>query len=360
MQIGIIGLPNSSKTTIFDGLTREQVQTEPFSSGKFEIHSAVVEVPDPRVDHLIQMYAPRKTTRAQVQYNDIAGLDPASNRCGSISGALLNAIATNDALLHVVRAFADERVPHLRGSVDPARDVRDLDAELILSDLAIVEGRMARMQKDLRRPGPADGEAKFEYDLLQRLKTALENETPLRDLNLTPMEEQCVRSFALLTLKPVLVVLNVGDEGPGEVASLLTYTHRRSAVIALRGGLERELAQMDEQSADLFLSEYGIGEPSLRRMIRLSYELLGLQSFFTVGQDEVRAWTMRRGDTAVDAAGIIHSDLARGFIRAEVIHYEDLVSAGSEEQAQARGLLHLQGRDYVVQDGDILNIRFNV
>ena len=360
MQIGIVGLPNSSKTTIFDALTREHVQTEPFSTGKFEIHSAVVEVPDPRVERLTEMFHPRKTTRARVQYNDIAGLDSGAGRSGGIGGALLSAIAVNDALLHVVRAFADDHVPHMRGSIDAARDLRDLDTELILSDLAIVEGRMERMQKDLRRPGPAGEEAKVEYDLLQRFKTALDNETPLRDLDLTPAEEQRVRGFALLTLKPVLVVLNVGDEGPVDAASVLTYSHRRSAVIALRGGLERELAQMDEESADLFLGEYGISEPSLRRMIRLSYELLGLQSFFTVGEDEVRAWTMQRGGTAVDAAGVIHTDLARGFIRAEATHYQDLIAAGSEEQAKARGLLHLQGRDYVVQDGDILNIRFNV
>lgn len=202
--------------------------------------------------------------------------------------------------------------------------------------------------------------ARAEQKLLLRLKNALEVETPLRDLDLTEAEQQSLRGFGFLSLKPVLVVLNVGDDGPLDATTVIPYSHRRSALIALRGSIEREIAQMDEASAGLFLSEYGITEPSLRRLIRLSYDLLGLQSFFTVGPDEVRAWTMQRGGTAVDAAGAIHTDLARGFIRAEVIGYDDLVQAGSLSVARQRGLLRLEGRDYVVNDGDILEIRFNV
>jgi len=360
MQIGIIGLPNSTKTTIFSALTRENVQTQPFSTGKFETQTAVVDVPDPRVDRLAAMFRPRKVTRAQVQYNDIAGLDAGVNRSGGFSGALLNAIATNDALLHVVRAFRDDAIPHIRGNVDPARDLRDLDAELILADLGAVERRMERLQRDMKRPGPAADAAKAETELLLRLRETLENETPLRDLDLSEAELQRLRGFAFLTLKPVLVVLNVGDEGSLDAQATVPYSHRRSAVIALRGGIEREIAQMDEASAELFLSEYGISEPSLRRMIRLSYDLLGVQSFFTVGEDEVRAWTMPRGGTALDAAAAIHTDLARGFIRAEVVAYDDLVQAGSMAEARQRGLLRLEGRDYRVRDGDILEIRFNV
>lgn len=360
MQIGIIGLPNSSKTTIFDALTRENVQTEPFSSGKFEIHSAVVSVPDPRVDRLAALFNPRKTTYAQVQYNDIAGLDAGANKSGDFSGQLLNAVAANDALLHVVRAFHDDSVPHVRGSVDPVRDLRDLDSELMLADMAIVEHRIERLQKDLKRPGPTAEAAKVEVELMQRFHQALENETPIRDLDLMPAEEQMVRGFKFLSQKPVLVVLNVGDDGPADPSKILAYNHRQSAVIALRGALEREIAQLDEQAAEMFLTEYGITEPSLRRMIRLSYDLLGLQSFLTAGEDEVRAWTMRKGGTAVDAAGVIHTDLARGFIRAEVVSYDDLIAAGSLAEAKQRGTLRLQGRDYVVADGDVLNIRFNV
>lgn len=360
MQIGIIGLPNSSKTTIFDALTRSNEETTPFSSGQFEIHSAIVDVPDPRVDRLADMFRPRKVTRAQVQYNDIAGLAPGAGKSGGIAGPLLNAIAASDALLHVVRAFDDDTVPHARGKVDPVRDLRDLDAELILSDLVIVERRMERLEKDARRSGPIGDAARDEVALMDRFKNALESEIPLRDLDITLEQERQVRGFALLTLKPVLVVLNVGDTGPSDPSAILTYPHRFSAVIALRGALEREIAQLDADAAELFLTEYGITEPSLRRMIRQSYDLLGLQSFFTVGEDEVRAWTIRRGDTAVQAAGVIHTDLSRGFIRAEVVSYDDLVAAGSLAEAKLRGTLRLQGRDYVVQDGDVLNIRFNV
>jgi len=360
MQIGIIGLPNSTKTTIFSALTHENVQTQPFSTGKFETQTAVVDVPDTRVERLAGMFHPRKVTHAQVQYNDIAGLDSGVSRSGGFSGALLNAIAVNDALLHVVRAFRDDGVPHIRGSVDPARDLRDLDAELILSDLGTVERRMERLQRDLKRPGPAAEPARVEQVLLLRLKDALESETPLRDLDLAPADEQRVRGFGFLTLKPVLVVLNVGDDGPLDSPAILPYPHRRSALIALRGGIEREIAQMDTASAEMFLTEYGIREPSLQRMIRLSYQLLGLQSFFTVGEDEVRAWTMPCGGTAVDAAGAIHTDLARGFIRAEVVAYDDLEQAGSLAEARQRGLLRLEGRDYVVKDGDVMEIRFNV
>jgi hypothetical protein len=259
-----------------------------------------------------------------------------------------------------VRAFDDDAVLHTRGKVDPVRDLRDLDAELILSDLVIVERRMERLEKDARRSGPIGDAARAEIALMERFKEALESEIPLRDLDITPEEERQVRGFALLTLKPVLVVLNVGDTGPSDPSAILTYPHRRSSVIALRGALEREIAQLDADAAELFLTEYGITEPSLRRMIRQSYDLLGLQSFFTVGEDEVRAWTIHRGDTAVQAAGVIHTDLSRGFIRAEVVAYEDLVTAGSLAEAKQRGVLLLQGRDYVVLDGDILNIRFNV
>ena len=360
MQIGIIGLPSSTKTTIFGALTHHNVVTRPFSTGQFEAQTAVVQVPDPRVDRLAELFQPRKTTRAQVQYNDIAGLDAGVNRSGGFSPALLNAIAVNDALLHVVRAFEDDAVPHIRGSVNPLRDLRDLDSELLLADLGVVEHRLERLARDAARPGAAGDAARSEVELLTALKTALEAETPLRDLDLSPADLLRLRGFGFLTLKPVLVVLNVGDQGSLDPSTILTYPHRHSAVIALHGGLEREIAQMDDASAALFLSEYGIAEPSLRRLIRLSYDLLGVQSFFTVGPDEVRAWTMPRGGTAVDAAGTIHTDLAHGFIRAEVVGYDDLLAAGSLTEAKNRGLLRLEGRDYVVKDGDVLEIRFNV
>jgi GTP-binding protein YchF len=362
MQIAIIGLPNSTKTTIFNALTMRQVETAAYSSGQFEVHSAVVEVPDPRVDRLSAMFVPRKTTCAQVTYADIAGLGKGVGE-GGLSGPLLNALSQSDALLHVVRAFEDPDVPHSEGDVDPRRDIDLLDSELLLSDLIIVEKRIERLQAGLKRGGDKLTRAANEVELalFERLHEQLEASLPLRDLDLAPEELKTLRNYGLLTLKPLLVVLNVGDD-PAEpaVAALDDYRHKDAVVVGLQGRLEMELAQMSPAEAAEFLAEYGIQEPGLKRMIRLSYTLLGLQSFFTVGEDEVRAWTIPVGATAVDAAGIIHSDLARGFIRAEVVGYEDLVAAGSLAAARQRGLLRLEGKAYVVQDGDVMNIRFNV
>lgn len=362
MHIGIIGLPNSTKTTIFNALTHSQVETARYSTGQVEIHTATVRVPDPRVDRLAAMFRPRKTTWAQIQYNDIGGLRVGIGREGGLGGPLLNAVAQNDAFLHVVRAFQDEEVPHPNGGVDPARDLEAMDFELLFSDLVIVERSLERLAGQLAK-GKAYPERQADEALLAlllRFKETLERGAPLRDLDLTPEEQVAARGYRFLTQKPVLVVLNVGDQGSDDPADYVSYRHRRSEVICLRGGLEMEIAQLDAQDAALFLAEYGIPEPGLHRMIRLSHALLGLQSFFTVGEDEVRSWTVPVGATAVEAAGVIHSDLARGFIRAEVVSYDDLVAAGSLDAARKQGTVRLQGRDYVVKDGDILNIRFNV
>jgi len=362
MQIGIVGLPNSTKTTIYNALTRSQAETSSYSTGQVEINTAIVAVPDPRVDRLSAMFRPRKTTYARIQYNDIAGLRAGLGHEGELSGALLNAIAQNDALLHVVRAFEDDRIPHPEGSVAPERDLEILDLEFVFSDLQIAERRMERLAKDLSRKGAAAEyqAAREEFDLLQRLKENMEQGIPIRDLALTPEEDKRLRGYQFLTAKPVLVVLNVGDAGSVTPTDYVLYRHRRTAVLCLRGGLEMEIAQLGSEEAALFLQEYGIEEPGLRRMIRQSYELLDLRSFFTVGEDEVRAWTIATGATAVEAAGVIHSDLARGFIRAERVGYDDLIAAGSMPEVRKQGLVRLEGRDYVVQDGDILSILFNV
>jgi GTP-binding protein YchF len=362
VEIGIIGLPNSTKTTIFNALTHSQVETAAFSSGKVETHTATVRVPDPRVDRLSAMFKPRKTTYAQIQYNDIAGLRVGIGREGGLSGPLRNVLAQNDAFLHVVRAFEDPDVPHPNVSVDPARDLAALDFELLFSDLLIVDRSMERLAAQLakKRAYPERGADERLLALLMRLKEALERETPIRDLALSREEMGLIRGYQFFTGKPVLVVLNVGEAGSDDPDDHVSYRHRRSDVICLRGELEMEIAQLDDEEAPLFLAEYGIEEPGLHRMIRLSYGLLGLHSFFTVGEDEVRSWTIPVGATALEAAGAIHSDLARGFIRAEVVGYEDLMAAGSVEAARKQGTVRLQGRDYVVQDGDILNIRFNV
>jgi GTP-binding protein YchF len=362
MQIGIIGLPNSTKTTIFNALTHSQAETAAFSSERIETHTAVVRVPDPRVDHLSTMFNPRKTTYAQIQYNDIAGLRVGIGREGGLSGPLRNILAANDAFLHVVRAFEDQSVPHPASTVNPARDLQALDFELLFSDLLIVERSVERLTDQLSRkkayPERQTDEALLA--LLLRVKEALEQESPIRDLALSPEEMSMIRGYQFFTSKPALVVLNIGDQGSDDPASYVSYLHRGSGVICLRGELEMEIAQLDDEEAALFLAEYGIEEPGLHRMIRLSYDLLGLHSFFTVGEDEVKSWTIPAGATALEAAGAIHSDLARGFIRAEVVSYDDLAAAGSLDAARKQGTLRLQGRDYVVKDGDILNIRFKV
>jgi len=356
MQIGIIGLPNSGKTTIFNALTRSDTATEAFSSGIVEVHTAVINVPDPRVDYLSSMFNPKKTTFAQVTYNDIAGLGRGVAKTG-ISGPLLNAIAANEALLLVVRAFDDENVPHPDDSVDPARDISAMETELILNDMTIIDRRLERLAATRHR-GSVDERKSMEAEeaLLQRLMSFLEEEQPLRDMELSAEERRLIGGFGLLSLKPVLRIVNGGDEGTEEeYASLLD-----ERTLFLRGRLEAEIAQMAPDEAAEFLVDFEIEEPGLNRAIRFCYNMLGLQSFFTVGEDEVRAWTIKRGTRAQLAAGVIHSDLQKGFIRAETIAYDDLVEAGSMAEARKQGTLRLEGKEYVVADGDILAIRFNV
>jgi len=361
MRIGIVGLPNSTKTTVFNALTRGDAQTEAAGGARFHVERATVEVPDPRVDALAAMFQPKKVTRAHVEYQDIGGM-ARGIASGGLAGEITNALAQNDALLHVVRAFEDDEVPHPELTVDPARDITAVDAEFLLSDLIVVERRIERLDDSLKRPIAAAEKDAFsrEREVLARLRTALEAETPIRDLGLSEAEKHMLRGFQFLTAKPVLVVVNIGDEEPSAVVEGLEYPHADSEVLRLRGRLEMELAQLDETDRSEFLAEYGIDEPGLDRVIRASYRLLGLQSFFTVGEDEVRAWTVPIGAKAVEAAAAIHTDLARGFIRAEVIEHDRLLEAGSMAAARSAGALRVEGRDYVVQDGDVLHVRFNV
>ncbi len=363
MQIGIIGLSNSGKTTIFNALTRGQIETAAYSSGKLEVHTAMVDVPDMRVDSLSKMFKPKKTTYAQVQYNDIAGLARGIGEKGGMDGNLLGQIVQNDALLHVVRAFDDPNVPHIEDTIDPQRDLEILDTELILSDLGLVEKRLGRIHAQLLKHGGTQAEREAmtkEQALLQRFQPQLEAGKPIRDLELSAEDLKLIKNLALVTHKPQLIVLNVGEHTGKDAKDIVKYDHQKTVLVALQGKLEMELAQMSPEDAQEFLKEYGIAEPGLSRMIRLSYALLGLHSFLTAGEDEVRAWTIPIGANAVDAAGTIHTDLARGFIRTEVIAYEDLIKSGDFAEARKHGLLRLEGKEYIVKDGDILNIRFNV
>ncbi len=354
MRLGIIGLSQSGKTTVFNALTRGNAPLT-MSGGRFEVHTAVVDVPDPRVDALSEMFKPRRTIYAKVTYADIAGLEGKAS--GDISGPLLNQLTQMDGLVHVVRCFEDPSVPHPMGSVDPLRDVAAMDAEFLLNDLIAVERKLERLEEEWKKSARDRKQIEQEQALFKKLHEALSEEIPLRDVELTPAEEKLLAGFGFLSRKPLLILFNLGE---GQEAPQLDYPHKRSAVASLMGKLEMEIAQLPPEDAEIFLAEYGIEEPGLNRVIRLSYELLGLISFFTVGEDEVRAWTVRRGATAPEAAGVIHTDLQKGFIRAEVISYDDLMAAGSMAAARKEGKLRLEGKDYIVQDGDILHIRFNV
>jgi len=362
MKIGIIGLPNSGKTTIFNTLTRGQVETAAYSAGRMEVNSTIVHVPDKRVDALAEMYNPKKVTYAQVQYTDIAGLAKGLGESGGLAGPLLNEIGNNDALLHVVRAFENDNVLHPEGDIDPIRDIELVETEQILNDLLLAAGRLERIEERIGKGGnPKEVQVlKQEQILLERILATLEQEQPMREMALSPEEEKGIRGYAFLSQKPLLILLNIDDDTEESVFEEFHKEGANISVAALRGELEMELAQMDPEEAQEFLTDFGIKEPGLSRIIRRSFELLEVQSFFTVGEDEVRAWTVPVNATALECADTIHSDLARGFIRAEVIAYDDLVAAGSMAEARKQATLRLEGKEYDVQDGEIVHIRFNI
>ena len=356
MRLGIIGLPQSGKTTLFNALTRNSQPTGQVT-GKIEIHTAVVDVPDIRVDTLSGMFNPKKTIYAKVTYADIAGLDGSSGKSG-ISGNLLNQLATMDGFIHVVRCFEDENIPHQAGSVDPLRDIETMDGEFIINDLISVEKRLERLEDEKRKGGGRDKSIiEREINLFLRFKDHLSLEKPLRDMDLTDDEYIGISGFTFLSIKPILILLNLSE---GQAQPDISYEHGHSEVVALQGKLEMDIAQLPKEEADVFLEEYGITEPGLNKMIKYSYELLGLQSFFTVGEDEVRAWTVKKGATAPEAAGVVHTDMQKGFIRAEVISYDDLIELGSLAEGRTKGKLRLEGKTYIAQDGDIMNFRFNI
>ncbi len=354
MRLGIIGLPQSGKTTVFNALTRGH-QPLTTSGGRFDVHTGVVDVPDERVDRLSAMFNPKKTIYAKVTYADIAGLEGSES---AISGQLLNLLTQMDGLLHVVRCFENADVAHPAGSVNPGRDIATMDAELLLNDMIAVERKLERLVEE-RKKGAGREKAVIEREavLFARFKETLSQEIPLREIELTAEEEKTLSGFGFLTRKPMLVLLNLGE---GQAEPALEYPHAHSNLAALQGKLEMEIAQLAPEDALDFMAEYGIQELGLARVIRLSYDLLGLISFFTVGADEVRAWTIQRGSTAFEAAGEIHTDLQKGFIRAEAVLYDELLALGGLNEAKAKGRLRLEGKEYIVHDGEIVHIRFNV
>lgn len=356
MRLGIIGLPSSGKTTLFNALTGEALPTGQLVTGRIEVHSATVNVPDARLDRLGLLFHPRKTVYAQVTYSDIGGVDKGVSE-GALAGPLRNELAQMDGFLHVVRAFENDLVPHPYETVDPARDVGILDAEFLLSDLIAVENRLERLDQDRHKTADKAAHAR-EQALFERLQAHLTADKPLRDMeDLTDEEIKALRGYGFLSLKPVLIVLNTDQPAP----PALDYPHRRSGVAAIQAQIEAEIAQLNEEDAALFRAEYGIEEPTAARIIRRSFELLGLLSFFTVGDDEVRAWMLPVGGTALDAAGTVHTDFARGFIRAAVTPFDDLAAAGGRfAETRAAGKTRMEGRNYVVRDGDVIEVFFNV
>lgn len=356
MKIGIIGLPQVGKTSLFRILTRAHLAA---SQNPREAHVGVAKVPDDRLDRLAALYNPKKLTHASVEYVDLGAIGQEALKESAYLGHLRNV----DALAHVVRAFGDEAIPHV-GPIDPQRDIKNVEFDLMVSDLGQIEKRRERVEKDLKKMRSAELEK--ESDLLKRAQAHLEGEQPLRTLEMAAEDKKRLRGFMFLSEKPILYVLNIGEsaalgrdlaEAIGRYAVGELSSGPQSAMTAICGKVEAELSEIDDREAAEFLASYDLKESGLVRLIRKSYELLGLISFFTVGPDECRAWTVPAGTRAAQAAGAIHSDLERHFIRAESIRWDQLLEAGSEANARSRGTLRLEGKEYVVQDGDVLHIR---
>jgi ribosome-binding ATPase len=357
MKIGLIGLPKSGKTTLFNLLTGSSVATSRYDAGRAELHTGVARVPDARVDRLSALFRPKKTTYATFEVVDVAGIEKGER------GALeAKELRNADALLHVVRAFTDDA----RGAPDPRRDVLDLELELMLADLEVVDRRLERLAASIKKQRK-EAEVR-EHDLLGRLKATLEQETPLRAVDLTGDEARVVRGFTFLSQKPILHLVNVEESAIAEgersaerhrLAEVAARPHSRVGWVS--AVIEAEIARLEGEAQQAFLADLGLAEPAINRVLRECFALLGLVSFFTTGEDEVRAWPIPAGTRAQDAAGSVHSDIARGFIRAEVNGYDELIAVdGSFADLRARGQLRLEGKDYVVRDGEICHFRFNV
>ncbi|NOZ61793.1 MAG: redox-regulated ATPase YchF [Calditrichaeota bacterium] len=355
MKLGLVGLPNSGKTTIFNALTKSQAEVNAYSNAKAEPNVAIVEVGDDRVRKLSEMYQPKKTTFATIEIVDFVGMAAGSAKEGTFSPELLNLIKTMDALAFVIRNFESD----LEEKNDPLGDIQSMTDEMMLLDLIFTETRLERIAYQFTR-GKKTNELVFEQKVLERIRDALEQGQPVRSINLDKDEQKVIRGYQYLTQKPFLVILNSAEENFGKNEALLTEIRKSHDVIEFAGRFEMELSQLSEEDAEMFMEDMGIRESARDRLTRFVYQMLGYISFFTVGKDEVRAWTIHDGDTALEAAAAIHSDLARGFIRAECFHYEDLIAAGSEKAIRGNGKFRLEGKDYRVKDGDILSIRFAV
>jgi len=360
LKIGMLGFSKVGKTTLFNILTGAHVAVDRFAAGKAEPNVGVAKVPEPRLDRLSAMYKPKKTTCAHVDFLDIQGLQK-----GDASSVDLKEMRNVDAIAHVVRAFRDEAIPHSEGPIDPRRDIATLETELMLADLDVAQRRLERLELNIKKAKNKDDE--LELPVVKRCLEALERERPIRELDLSEEDLRKIRGFAFLTAKPMLLIVNCDEtDAPKMTGFIEQYrlqeiaARPRTALCAISAKVEEEIASLEAADAKAFLDDLGLKEPAKDRLIRAAFGLLGLIQFFTVGEDECRAWPIRRGTTAPRAAGTIHSDFEKGFIRAEVVSYDDLIAAGSIAAAREKARLRSEGRTYVVQDGDVINFRFNV
>ncbi len=361
LKCGIVGLPNVGKSTLFNALTKSGIAAENYPFCTIEPNVGIVEVPDPRLDALSTIVKPQRVQPAIVEFVDIAGLVAGASKGEGLGNQFLANIRETDAVVHVVRCFADENVVHVSGSVDPIRDIEVIDTELALADMATVDKALARY----KRPAAAgDKDAKVLVAVLEKCVAQLDQAKPVRGLDLSKEEWASLKPFCLITAKPVLYVANVKEGGfennPHLDAVRAHAVAEKAEVVAVCAAIEAEIAELDDADKKEFLADLGLDEPGLNRLIRAGYKLLGLQTYFTAGVKEVRAWTIHVGDTAPQAAGVIHTDFERGFIRAQTIAYDDFIAYKGEQGAKEAGKMRAEGKEYVVKDGDVLNFLFNV